>query len=64
MGNSFTARYEGYAERVRKSLREQPFMDRMLGAEATRIAPGFVEIVVPVTADLLQPHGNVHGVIA
>ena len=39
-------------------------MDKMLRAEATRIEPGFVEISVPVHQDILQPHGNVHGIIA
>lgn len=47
-----------------KSLRDQPFMYEMLRAEATKIEPGLVEITVPIQDQLLQPHGNVHGIIA
>ncbi|MGR8949151.1 MAG: PaaI family thioesterase [Gammaproteobacteria bacterium] len=64
MTKTHTPRFEAYAERVRKSLRDQPFMHKMLGAQATRIEPGLVEISVPVTASMLQPHGNVHGIVA
>lgn len=64
MPGSLTPAFEGYAERVRQSLRSQPFMDQMLRAEATSISPGRVEITVPVHAGLCQPHGNVHGIIA
>ena len=64
MPSSFTPRFSDYAERVRQSLRDQPFMDVLLGATATRIEPGLVEIAVPVTANIQQPHGNVHGIIA
>ena len=64
MPKSFTPRFPDYAERVRQSLRDQPFMDVLLGAMATRIEPGLVEIAVPVTANIQQPHGNVHGIIA
>lgn len=39
-------------------------MNRMLRAEATRVEPGVVEISVPVQGEILQPHGNVHGIIA
>ncbi|MEM7467559.1 MAG: PaaI family thioesterase [Pseudomonadota bacterium] len=64
MSKSFKPKFEGFADRVRQSLRDQPFMDIMLGAEATRIEPGYVEVSVPVHKDILQPHGNVHGIIA
>ena len=64
MAKSFIPKFDGYAQRVRQSLREQPFMARMLRAEATRIEPGTVEISVPVHAEIHQPHGNVHGIIA
>lgn len=64
MTKPYTVRFDGYADRVRQSLREQPFMHSLLQAEATRIEPGLVEIVVPVSDDILQPHGNVHGIIA
>ena len=64
MSKPFTAKFEGYAERVRQSLRDQPFMNSMLGAQATNIEPGCVEISVPTNEQMLQPHGNVHGIIA
>lgn len=64
MTKSFTAKFDGFADRVKNSLRDQPFMDKMLGAEVTKVEPGTVEISVPVHTDILQPHGNVHGVIA
>lgn len=64
MNKSYTPMFDGYAERVRKSLREQPFMSKMLDAKATLIEPGAVEISVPVQGDYLQPHGNVHGIVA
>ena len=64
MSQAFNAKFAGYAERVRQSLRDQPFMSVILGAEATRIEPGLVEISLPVNAQMLQPHGNVHGIVA
>ena len=64
MSTAFTAKFPGYAERVRQSLRDQPFMDGLLGATATRIEPGLVEITLPMTPQLLQPYGNVHGTVA
>lgn len=57
-------RYAGYAARVRASLAAQPLMTTLLGAELLRVAPGEVEIAVTARAELLQPHGNVHGVVA
>ena len=64
MKNLFTPKYQAYAERVRNSLRDQPFMNEILGAEVTKVEPGTVEISLPVHAGILQPHGNVHGIIA
>ncbi len=64
MLKSFTPKFDGYAERVRKSLREQPFMSTTLGASVTQVEPGSVEVSVPVHGDYLQPHGNVHGIVA
>lgn len=64
MAKTLAAQFSGYADRVRQSLRAQPFMHTMLGARATRVEPGLVEITVPVLNDLLQPHGNVHGIVA
>lgn len=64
MTKAYTAKFDGFAERVTQSLRSQPFMDLMLCATATKIEPGLVEISVPVTDQMRQPHGNVHGIIA
>jgi uncharacterized protein (TIGR00369 family) len=64
MSKALTPQYEGYVERVRKSLRDQPFMHEVLSAQALRVEPGCVEISVPVTPSIVQPHGNVHGIIA
>ena len=64
MSKPFEPKYAGYVERVMKSLQEQPFMSELLSAEAIQIEPGLVEISVPVTKKILQPHGNVHGIIA
>ena len=64
MSKQFTPTFAEYASRVRKSLGEQPFMNEILGATATRIEPGKVEISLPARDKLLQPHGNVHGIIA
>jgi uncharacterized protein (TIGR00369 family) len=60
----FEVRNDGYADRVRQSLREQPLMSELFGAEASSIEPGKVEIGLIVRREMLQPHGNVHGVIA
>ena len=64
MSQTLEAKFDDYAQRVRDSLSAQPFMDKMLGAGVRRIEPGLVEISLPVTEQLLQPHGNVHGIIA
>lgn len=61
---SFSPKFDGFADRVRNSLRDQPFMDKVLRAEVTLVEPGTVEITVPVHDKILQPHGNVHGIIA
>ena len=64
MTDTFTPKYKEYAERVKNSLREQPFMHEMLDARVDRVEPGCVEISLPVCNQILQPHGNVHGIIA
>lgn len=64
MSENFNVRYDGYADRVRASLASQPLMNRVFGAEALSIAPGRVELALDVRPELLQPHGNVHGVVA
>jgi uncharacterized protein (TIGR00369 family) len=63
MAAVFEARNPAFAERVRGSLLEQPLMSALLGAVATRIEPGYVDIDLAVRPDFLQPHGNAHGVI-
>jgi len=60
----FEPRYSGYEDRVRQSLRDQPLMSVIFGAVASSVAPGLVEIKVDVRSEMLQPRGNVHGVIA
>lgn len=57
-------RFEGYADRVTQSLADQPLMSVLLGARAASIEPGRVEIRLAVRPEMLQPHGNVHGVVA
>ena len=47
------------AARVRASFERQGFM-RSLGAELTRVEPGFCEIRLPYRADLSQQHGYFH----
>ncbi|MEQ8234550.1 MAG: PaaI family thioesterase [Gammaproteobacteria bacterium] len=64
MTQTFEPRHADYAARVHESLAAQPLMSVLLGAAATLIEPGRVEIALPVRADFLQPHGNVHGVVA
>ena len=64
MSQSFKVKFNGYQDRVRQSLRDQPFMSALLGVEALRIEPGLVELSVAVNENLLQPHGNVHGIVA
>jgi uncharacterized protein (TIGR00369 family) len=44
---------------VRESFARQAFM-RTLGAELTRVAPGEVEISLPIRPDLTQQHGFLH----
>ena len=53
-----------FEERVRASFDRQPFM-QTIGASLARVAPGEVEIVMPVTPRLGQQHGFVHaGVVS
>ena len=50
--------------RVRESFQRQRFMTT-IGARLTRVAPGEVDIEVPMRDDLLQQHGFMHaGVMA
>jgi len=49
----------GYEARVRDSFTRQAFM-ATLGARLARVAPGEVDIELPVREALLQQHGSVH----
>ena len=64
MLTAFTACNPHYAVRVRESIACQPFMSRLLGTVMERVAPGRLELSLPLTPDLMQPHGNVHGTVA
>lgn len=48
-----------FAQRVRRSFARQGFMT-FLGASLGRIAPGAVEIVLPIRPELSQQHGYAH----
>lgn len=49
-----------YESDIRNSFARQSFM-QSIGAELTGLAPGSVEIVMPIRDDLLQHHGFLHG---
>jgi uncharacterized protein (TIGR00369 family) len=59
----FAVRDPAYDERVVDSLANQPFMHSILGARATRIEPGCVEVELEVRPELCQPYGNLHGAV-
>jgi uncharacterized protein (TIGR00369 family) len=62
--SAFTPKAADFAERVRSSFDRQPFM-HTIGASLARVAPGEVEIVMPVRPQLGQQHGFVHaGVVS
>lgn len=61
--NEFRIRNPDYAARVVASLASQPFMHTLLGARVMLVEPGLVEIACPASAALLQPAGNVHGIV-
>jgi uncharacterized protein (TIGR00369 family) len=50
----------GYAERVRVSFGKQGLLETV-GASLVRVAPGEVEIALPVSPAVSQQHGFVHG---
>ena len=56
---SWQARDPAFAERVRTSFDRQRFMGT-LGARLERVAPGEVDIELPVRDALSQQHGFVH----
>jgi uncharacterized protein (TIGR00369 family) len=56
---SFTAKDPGYAERVARSFSRQGLMET-IGASLLRVAPGEVDIALPVTPKVSQQHGFTH----
>lgn len=54
-----TPRDPDYAARVARSFRAQGFMS-LLGAELVSVAPGAVEIALPLRPALSQHHGYAH----
>jgi uncharacterized protein (TIGR00369 family) len=56
----FEAPNPGFAARVRASFARQRIM-AFLGAELSRIEPGFCEIELPFKDELCQQHGFFHG---
>jgi uncharacterized protein (TIGR00369 family) len=46
-----------------QALIEKTAFAKRVGAAVTRFAEGEVELVVPITAELTQHHGFVHGVV-
>jgi uncharacterized protein (TIGR00369 family) len=55
----FAAQDPGYAERVAHSFARQGIM-ATLGASLVRIAPGAVEIALPIAPGISQQHGFAH----
>jgi len=64
MGNVFEPRNPDFAARVAASIASQPLMSRVFGTVVERVVPGEVQLAAAIGADVLQPHGNVHGVLA
>lgn len=56
----FDLRDPNFAQRVRASFDRQKFMAH-IGAELTRIEPGFCELRLPFNASLTQQHDYFHG---
>jgi uncharacterized protein (TIGR00369 family) len=61
MDKSYSIKNPDFGARVQASLASQAFMHQLLGARATQITPGFVEIALDARPALLQPGGHVHG---
>jgi uncharacterized protein (TIGR00369 family) len=57
--NGFRPKAADFEERVRASFERQPMM-HTIGATLARVAPGEVEIAMPVSDELCQQHGFVH----
>jgi len=47
-------------EYVKRAFEDSPYW-RLLGLEIVRMEPGFARMVMPVTPELLQLYGQVHG---
>src|SRR5450432_1437967 len=54
------AQNPAFAEAVHESFQRQRFL-RMIGAKLIRVAPGEVEIELPVRAELEQQASSIHG---
>jgi len=63
MASEFAAVNGDYVARVSASLAAQPFMDKLLAARVTHVEAGVVEIEATLRPDMLQPHGNAHGMV-
>lgn len=59
MSSQFQPRDPDFAARARASFGRQNFM-KLIGARIVDVAPGAVEIEMPVRAELDQQHGYVH----
>ena len=59
----FEPRDPGFDARVRTSFARQNFMD-LLGARILSVAPGAVEIELPIRRELEQQHGFAHAGVA
>ena len=58
-GAGFAPRDPEFEARIRRSFARQPFMAH-LGAELVSVAPGAVEIALPLRHELTQQHGFGH----
>lgn len=62
MKKTFKPRDPRYIEKVKDSWEKQEFL-RTIGCRIDNIAPGFMEISLPIEAQLAQAHGFVSGSI-
>jgi uncharacterized protein (TIGR00369 family) len=60
---TFQPRDPDFQARVARSFGNQPFME-LIGAKLLSVAPGAVEIGLPVRPDLAQQHGYTHAGVA
>lgn len=59
---AYRVQSDDFDVQVRESFGNQSFM-ASIGAELVAVAPGSVEIALPVRDDLLQHHGYLHGAV-